>query len=70
VLEPAVYGEVRRRARCSGASLSLVVRDLVRTGLEIEEDLILSRVAEARWASFDRKRAVSHAAVKKRFVGK
>ncbi len=66
VLEKALFKEVERRAKKSGASKSLVVRDLVRKGLEIEEDLVLSQVAETRWASFDEKQAVEHSEVKKR----
>ena len=67
VLEPSLYAEVKRRAKRSGASLSLVVRDLLRKGLEIEEDVMLSQVAEARHRTLDRAKAVPHASVKKAF---
>lgn len=44
----------------------MTVRDLVRKGLEIEEDIMLSRVAEARWRSLKRSKAIPHAVVKRR----
>lgn len=67
VLEKELYREVRRRASKSGASLSLVVRDLVRKGLEIEEDVMLTRAAEARLATLDRSKTIPHDKVKKHF---
>lgn len=67
VLEDELYKEVRSRAAKSGASLSLVLRDLVKKGLEIEEDVVLTQAAEARWRTFRKSRALSHESVKKRF---
>ena len=58
ILEPGLYSEVKRRSKRSGASLSLTVRDLVRKGLEIEEDVILSEVAEYRFKSLDRSKTL------------
>ncbi|MBI2890733.1 MAG: toxin-antitoxin system, antitoxin component [Nitrospirae bacterium] len=66
VLEGALYRTVRKRAIATGSSLSMTVRDLVRKGLEIEEDIMLSRVAEARWRSLKRSKAIPHAVVKRR----
>ena len=42
VLEDLLYEEVVKRAEKTGASKSLIVRDLLRKGLEIEEDIIPS----------------------------
>ncbi len=67
VLEDGLYKEIEKRAKKTGASRSLVVRDLIRKGLEIEEDLILSRVAADRMASFDADDALDHEAMKKEF---
>ena len=65
VLETGLYSEVTKRARSSGASLSLVVRDLLKKALEIEEDVVLAAVADRRYSTLQRKKATSHAAVKK-----
>lgn len=60
VLEKPLYKDVERIAGRDGVSLSLKVRDLVKEALEIEEDIALSHVAEAREKSFDRKKALRH----------
>ncbi len=60
VLEKPLYDDVERIAGRDGVSLSLKVRDLVKQALEIEEDIALSRVAETREKSFNRKKALKH----------
>ncbi len=60
VLEKPLYDDVERIAGRDGVSLSLKVRDLVKKALEIEEDIALSRVAETREKSFNRKKALKH----------
>lgn len=60
VLEIPLYRNVERMARRDGVSLSLKVRDLVKEALEIEEDLLLANIAEAREKTFVGKRALSH----------
>lgn len=67
VLEDGLYKEIEKRAKKNGASRSMVARDLIRKGLEIEEDLVLSRVASDRMTSFDADKAVSHESIKKKF---
>ena len=63
VLEKPLYDTIGRLASRDGVSLSLKVRDLVKEALEIEEDMALARVAEAREKSFDRKKALKHSEV-------
>ena len=60
VLERPLYRTVERIAKRDGVSLSLKVRDLVREALEIEEDISLSRLAEAREKKFKRSTALKH----------
>ena len=67
VLENELFAEVERRAKQTGASRSMVVRDLMRLGLEIEEDLMLSRVAETRKKTLKKSKTISHDAVRKKF---
>jgi metal-responsive CopG/Arc/MetJ family transcriptional regulator len=67
VLEDVLYKEIDKRAKDSGASKSLIVRDLVRKGLEIEEDIVLSKVADMRMQSYDSDTAVPLAEIKRKF---
>ena len=63
VLERPIYAALGRIARRDGASLSTTARDLLRAALEMQEDHVLSTIAEERERSFDRARALSHKAV-------
>ena len=60
VLDEPVYQGLRRWAKREGVSLSLKVRDLVKEALDTEEDRALSRLADRRMATFNRKKAKSH----------
>ena len=60
VLEKPLYRNVERIAKKDGVSLSLKVRDLVREALEMEEDIALASVAEAREKTLTRKKALLH----------
>jgi len=60
VLEKPLYNNVERLAERDGVSLSLKVRDLVKEALEIEEDISLSKLAETREKSFNRKNSLKH----------
>lgn len=48
VLEKPLCQAIERLASRDGISLSLKVRDLVREALEVEEDVALASLAEAR----------------------
>jgi hypothetical protein len=67
VLEPLLFDEIVRRAKRTGASRSLIARDLVRKGIEIEEDIQLGDVAESRWKTRKKRAVLSHEAVKRKF---
>jgi hypothetical protein len=60
VLERPLYDDVERIAGRDGVSLSLKVRDLVKEALEIEEDIVLSHIAETRERSLNRKKVLKH----------
>lgn len=60
VFEQPLYTNIERLAARDGVSLSLKVRDLVREALEIEEDIALTHIAEARGKSFSRKKSLAH----------
>lgn len=57
--EPATYAMLEQVSQAEGASLSHVVASLVRTSLELAEDLALAQVGEARLASFRRDDALT-----------
>ncbi len=63
VLEQPLYEALSRSARRDGVSLSLKARDLLKAALEIEEDVVLARLAEERERSFDRKKGLTHSQV-------
>jgi len=63
VLEEPLYNSIERLAKKEGISLSLKVRDLVKEALEIEEDIALSRFAEAREKTFKKAKALRHSEV-------
>lgn len=60
VLERPLYQTIERLASRDGISLSLKVRDLVREALEIEEDIVLAGIAEARERTVAGKKALRH----------
>ncbi|MBS0165812.1 antitoxin, RHH family protein [Nitrospira sp. CMX1] len=63
VLDEPLYQSLRRWAKRDGISLSLKVRDLVKDALDIEEDRVLTDIAERRMATLDRKTVKTHAEV-------
>jgi len=63
VLEKPLYNSIERLAKKEGISLSLKVRDLVKEALEIEDDIALSRFAEAREKTFKKAKALRHSEV-------
>jgi len=60
VLERPLYQTIARLASRDGISLSLKVRDLVREALEIEEDIALAGIAEARERTISGTQPLSH----------
>jgi hypothetical protein len=59
VLEKPLYDSVRRLATKEEISLSLKIRDLIKDGLEAQEDIVLAEVAEEREKTFRRTRKPS-----------
>lgn len=66
VLAPRIFSLVRRLAREDGASLSEEAAELIREALELREDRALDLLARERRKSFDPRKALSLAEVRKR----
>jgi hypothetical protein len=60
VIEDRLYEMVRFLAENEGVSLSAKVRDLIREALEVQEDIHLTRFAEARVTSSENRSDLSH----------
>ena len=60
VLEKPLYAAVDEIARRKGLSRSMVIRDLIKDALEIQEDLALSAFAEHREKSLGTGKTLSH----------
>lgn len=60
VLEKPIYDSIQRLAKRDGVSMSMKVRDLVKESIEIEEDAILSSIAERREKTYRRSKALTH----------
>lgn len=60
VLEKPLYRDIKHLAKRDGVSLSLKVRDLVKEAMEIEEDIVLSVLAEKREKTFRKSTALKH----------
>lgn len=60
VLEKPLYQTIARLANRDGISLSLKVRDLVREALEIEEDIALTSLADARERTLPKAKSLRH----------
>ena len=58
VMEKPLYAAVNEIAKERGISMSMVVRDLIREAIELQEDQALASIAETREASL--KKALSH----------
>jgi len=59
-LEEPLYVIIGELARLKGISMSMVTRELIKEAIEIEEDTLLSSLAEEREKSFDKSRALKH----------
>ena len=60
VVDPPLYEQIEQLAERQGVSLSMATRDLIREGLEIEEDVALARLARERETTFREDTAMSH----------
>lgn len=60
VLEKPLYRNIEYLAKRDGVSLSLKVRDLIKEAMEIEEDIVLSVLAEKREKTFRKSTALKH----------
>ncbi|HMS85461.1 MAG TPA: hypothetical protein PKD12_17600 [Nitrospira sp.] len=63
VLDEPLYQGLRRWAKRDDITLSLKVRDLGKDELDMEEDRVLTDIAERWVATFSRKTAKTHAKV-------
>ena len=60
VLEPALYESIRKMAKKSKISMSLMARDLLKQAIELQEDIYWNITAEDRDRSFSLKTGLSH----------
>jgi len=60
VIEKPLYDAIKGLAHSEGISMSLKARDLLRNALEYSEDSMLTKIAEHREKSFNRKKAFTH----------
>jgi len=67
VLEPPLYELVEALAKKEGLSLSEASRDLIREAVELREDRALDLLARSRRKTFDRRKALTLADVRRRF---
>jgi hypothetical protein len=58
VLEKPLYDVIKTLAYGEGISMSLKARDLIQNAIEYSEDAMLTKVAEHRDATFNRKKAL------------
>ncbi len=65
ILEPPLFRVVQILARKRGRSLSQEVRDLIRDAVELAEDRALDEFAGARRKSFDVRRSLTIAALRR-----
>ena len=63
VLEPALYEMIRKMARKSKVSISLMARDLLKQAIELQEDVHWNALAEERDNSFSLDSGLSHGEV-------
>ena len=66
VLERPLYDALVRLARRDGVSLSKKTRDLVRSALEMHENVVLTEIAAERQRTIDRTKTLTHDAVWRR----
>ena len=59
-LEKPVYSLIEKIAEKRGLSMSMVTRDLIREALEIQEDAVLSTVAEERESTITDRETLTH----------
>ena len=59
-LEEPVYSIIKELARLKGISMSMVTRELIKEAIEIEEDVLLTSLAEEREQSFRKSQALKH----------
>jgi len=62
-IEPPIYSLIEKIANDNSISMSMVTRELIRAGLEIHEDAILSRFAEEREATLNSTETLTHSEV-------
>jgi hypothetical protein len=60
VLDEQLYSIIKQLSEDEDASVSSVVKDLVKEALELREDIALSEFAKEREETFDRLKVLSH----------
>jgi hypothetical protein len=60
ILDKPLFNQIVKIAKRDGVSLSLKARDLLKEALEIQEDIILAKLAEDREETFSHSDAIGH----------
>ena len=60
ILDNQLFDQIAHIAKRDGVSLSLKARDLLKEALEIQEDIILSKLGEDRDRTFSNSNALDH----------
>lgn len=60
VLEKPLYQAIQKRAKKDGLSMSLVVRDLVKEAMALQEDIGLAKLAEVREKTYSKTKSLTH----------
>ena len=59
-VDKSLYSIIETLAKEKGISMSMVTRELIKEGLEINEDIVLASFAEEREKTFDKDKSLSH----------
>ena len=60
ILDKPLFNQIAHIAKRDGVSLSLKARDLLKEALEIQEDIILSKLGEDRERTYSNLNALDH----------
>jgi len=59
-VDKSIYSIIETLAKEKGVSMSMIIRDLIKEALEVNEDAFLADFAEEREKTLDREETLSH----------